>query len=110
MLQVTFRHMSASDALRSLAVELLDKLHVRAHGAERCHLVVDLVSRQPGHKPAQFTVHMEVSFGLHEAQFHASSTADDASDAIREVFASIERQLHDRRTRLHGNERATSAL
>lgn len=99
MLQVTFRHMDASDALRTVAQEQLDKLHVRAHGTERCHLVVDLVSAQHDRKPAQFTVHVDVSFGFPDSLLHATSLHEDAAVAVREAFASVERQLtpHHRR-------------
>ena len=99
MLQVTFRHMDASDALRTVAQESLDKLHTRSHGAERCHLVVDLVSAEHDRKPAQFTAHVDVSFGSRGSLRHASSLHADAAAAVRDAFASVERQLapHHRR-------------
>jgi ribosome-associated translation inhibitor RaiA len=99
MLQVTFRHMDASDALRTVAQELLDKLHARSHGAERCHLVIDLVSAEHDRKPAQFTAHIDVSFGFPDSLLHASSMHEEASVAVRDAFASVERQLttHHRR-------------
>jgi ribosome-associated translation inhibitor RaiA len=99
MLQVTFRHMSASSALRVVATELLQKLQTRAHGAERCHLVIDQVTAQHDHKPALISAHLDVSFGFPDSLFHATSVHADAAEAVREAFASIERQLTDRQKR-----------
>ena len=99
MLQVTFRHMSASTSIRELATELLEKLQTRAHGAERCHLVIDRVSAQHDHKPALISAHLDVSFGFADSLFHASSEQPDAAEAVRDAFASIERQLTDHQKR-----------
>ena len=99
MLQVTFRHMSASTALRAEADELLAKLHARSHGAERCHLVIDCTAAQHDHKPALFSAHVDISFGFPDSLFHATSVEADAAEAVRDAFASIERQLTDRQKR-----------
>ena len=99
MLQVTFRHMSASTTLRALASELLEKLQTRAHGAERCHLVIDQIISAHDHKPAQFSAHVDISFGFPDSLFHASSVQTDAVEAVREAFANIERQLTDHQKR-----------
>ena len=98
MLQITYRHMSASDALRSLSQELLDKLHPHAHGAERCHLVIDCTGASHG-RAARFSAHIDVSFGFADSLLHATSLHDDAPTAIREAFAHIERQIVDQRHR-----------
>lgn len=99
MLQVTFRHMSASPMLREVAAELLEKLHARSHGAERCHLVIDRTTTHHDHNATQISVHLDMSFGFPDSLFHASSVHADAVEAVREVFASIERQLTDRQKR-----------
>lgn len=106
MLQVTFRHMSASAALQVVAAELLEKLQNRAHGVERCHLVVDQVTAQHDHKPALISAHLDVSFGFPDSLFHATSVQADAGEAVRDAFASIERQLTDRLNRKWTEERA----
>jgi len=99
MLQVTFRHMSASEALRAVAADLLEKLHARSHGTERCHLVIDRVTAKEDHKPAQFIAHVDISFGFPDSLYHATSIQGDAADAVGEAFTSIERQLTNRRQR-----------
>jgi len=93
MLQVTFRHMDSSEALREIAQEQVERLHVRAHGAERCHLVLDLVSNDPERRRHLFSAHVDISFGFPDSLLHASSVEEDAASAVREAFASIERQL-----------------
>jgi ribosome-associated translation inhibitor RaiA len=91
--------MSASAALRELASDLLERLHTRAHGAERCHLVIDCVTALHDHKPAQISAHVDISFGAPDSLFHATSVLADAAEAVRDAFASIERQLTDRQKR-----------
>jgi ribosome-associated translation inhibitor RaiA len=91
--------MSASEALRTVATDLLEKLHARSHGAERCHLVIDRMTAKEDRKPAQFIAHVDISFGFPDSLFHATSVEGDATEAVGEAFASIERQLTNKRQR-----------
>ena len=108
MLQVTFRHMTASDALRTVAQELLEKLHARTNGTERCHLVIDCVTADQERKPGQFTAHIDISFGTAGSLLHATSAQDDAAVAVREAFASIDRQLVEHRQLVDHQRRHTA--
>lgn len=110
MLQITFRHMHSSDVLRELAEELLERMHARAHGAERCHLVLDLLTQDAERAPHLFTAHVDVSFGFPDSLLHASSEHEDAATAVREVFATIERQLTSHQHRHLTNTRGQRAV
>jgi ribosome-associated translation inhibitor RaiA len=82
-----------------MASDLLVKLRARSHGAERCHLVIDRLTAKEDHKPAQVTAHVDISFGFPDSLFHATSVQGDATEAVGEAFASIERQLTNKRQR-----------
>jgi len=98
MLQITFRHMTSSDALRTLAQEKFERLSTHYVGPVRCHLVIDC---RTGHarKGAQFTVHADLTIGREDTRIDATAAHTQAPSAVREVFALLDRQLASRQQR-----------
>lgn len=98
MLQITYRHMTSTDSLRSVAEEKFARLSAHFAGPVRCHLVVDC---RTGHakKGEQFKVHADLTIGREDTRIDATVSHDQAACAVREVFARLDRQLASRKER-----------
>lgn len=95
MLQITFRHMDSSSALRTVAEEKFERLRSHFTSAPRCHVVVE---DAPGHarKGGAFSVHVELSVGGEDLHLAAKAVHPQAASAVREAFECLERQIHTR--------------
>jgi ribosomal subunit interface protein len=94
-LQITFRHMPASDALRQLASEKYEKLKSHYSDALDCHVVVDFVSAQH-RKGNDTTTHVELTIGRQHTRLYAEATHEDAYAGMRQAFESLKRQIEHR--------------
>jgi ribosomal subunit interface protein len=95
-LQITFRHMSASDSLRELAEEKLAKLQVRYPDILDCHVVVEVSPASRHRKGALCTTHVEVTLGRQHVRIAAVSSHAEAAAGMRDAFENIRRQIESR--------------
>ena len=94
MLQVTFRNMSSTSAVCDLAQQKLAKIENHVRGKPFCSLVLE---HRPNHarKDQQYCAHIDLrSPGAYE--LYATIEAEHPLTAVREVFATLERQLASR--------------
>lgn len=95
-IQITFRHMDPSDALRARIFDLVDRLE-RFHGnIIGCHVVVEAPAKHQRHG-APFAVKVDLQVpgsDLHSRSEHlAQESHADAYVALRDAFDTLKRKL-----------------
>ena len=90
-LQITFRHMESSDALRELANEKLRKLQSHHPDAINCHVVVDAAGSH--RKGNECITHVELTVGGQHTRIAAEATHEDAYTGMRHAFENLKRQI-----------------
>ena len=95
-LQITFRHMEASDPLRQLAEEKLAKLRAQFPDAVDCHVVIDCPSQSHHRKGNDFVTHVEVTIGRQHVRVAAEAAHEDAYAGMRQAFENLRRQIDSR--------------
>jgi ribosomal subunit interface protein len=95
-IQITFRHMEPSDAVRARVLDLMQRLE-RFHGRiTRCQVVVDAPAKHQRHG-APFSVKIDIQIpgeALHvHSQQLARETHADVYVALTDAFDSLKRKL-----------------
>lgn len=98
MLQITFRHMTSSETLRTVAEERFEKIQGHLRVTARCHLVVDNCAAHAC-KGDHFVAHAELTVHELDLRIEANATHEQAATAVRRVFEHMERQLASRNGR-----------
>ncbi|MET0658096.1 MAG: HPF/RaiA family ribosome-associated protein [Steroidobacteraceae bacterium] len=89
-LQLTFRHLDASDAVEQRVNELASKLERFYGGVTRCHVLFDAPSAHH-HKGDRYSVRIEL--GVPGRDIIAHGSHDDIYVALRQAFDLAQRQL-----------------
>lgn len=94
--QITFRHMSASDSLRELIQEKLEKLMTRFPDACDCHVVVDCAPPTKHRQGDLYLARVELTIGRAHLRIAAEASNEDAYVGMREAFQNLARQIEHR--------------
>lgn len=94
--QITFRHMSASDSLRKLVDEKIDKVVGRFPDAGDFHIVVDCAAPAKKRKGSTCLVRIEVTVAREAGRIASEVTHQDAYTGVREAFQHLTRQIEHR--------------
>jgi ribosomal subunit interface protein len=100
-LQVTFRHMPVSAALRELIHDQAGKLLKRYEGIGHCHVVIDAAPVVRSVRNARFT-RVAIDIGGPHGHLSASCSHEDAYAAVRDTFSTLARQVERRSMRAAG--------
>lgn len=95
-LQITFRHMPASDSLRELASEKLAKLKAHYPDVLDCHVVIDRPLMAHHRKGHPCVTHVEATLGRQHVRLTAEASHDDAYAGLRQAFDNLRRQIETR--------------
>ena len=95
-LQVTFRHIPPSDALRELAEQKFLKLKHQFADAVSCHVVIDCPGQNHHNKGNNFHVQVELNVGRTHGRVAAEADHEDAYAATREAFERAKKQVESR--------------
>jgi ribosome-associated translation inhibitor RaiA len=102
--QITFRGMTPSDALQTVAREKFDKLSLRFGPSARCSVVLEHASTKHG---TTFHARVQLQHLLGGARVSAAADSESANAAVREAFDRAYAQLLSAR---HDVARATRRL
>jgi ribosomal subunit interface protein len=99
-IQITFRHMPPSEALRARVLELLDRLERFSGRVMSCQVVVEAPPRHQKYG-APFEVKVDLQLPGHDLHVHSGeqTTAGhaDVYTAVRDVFDTLKRKLQQLR-------------
>ncbi len=97
-LQITFRHMPASEALEARIRELATRLERFSAQIVRCHVIVEPVSHHQ-HQGALHDIHIDITLPDEEIAIRRARPADHAHEdvyvAVRDAFLAARRKLED---------------
>ena len=97
-LQITFRHMPASEALEARIRELATRLERFSAQIVRCHVIVEPVSHHQ-HQGALHDIHIDITLPDEEIAIRRARPSDHAHEdvyvAVRDAFLAARRKLED---------------
>lgn len=96
--QITYRHLTASESLDAVIREEADALSSLAGEVRSCHVVVELAHFHP--RRFHVRVHLSARHGEVDVTHTPQEIEDDAPACVRAAFETARRQLQSQSERL----------